>query len=134
MKVREYYNILHKQVDITLIDGGVEHTLINGGSLQFIGHVIGNISNNLRLSFLDLPIIGGYFLYDYDINYFYLMKYMYGTDTEKMVRTKYRIKRPIKDTSPNEYETLLLDENNLTVEDIQYSIIKPEQTNLFGGS
>ena len=134
MKVREYYNILHKQVDITLIDGGVEHTLINGGSLQFIGHVIGNISNNLRLSFLDLPIIGGYFLYDYDINYFYLMKYMYGTDTEKMVRTKYRIKRPIKDTSPNEYETLLLDENNLTVEDIQYSIIKPEHPNLFGGS
>ena len=134
MKASEYYNILHEQVDITLIDEGVEHTLINGGSLQFIGHVIGNISNNLRLSFLDLPIIGGYFLYDYDINYFYLMKYMYGTDTEKMVRTKYRIKRPIKDTSPNEYETLLLDENNLTVEDIQYSIIKPEQTNLFGGS
>ena len=134
MKASEYCNILHEQVDITLIDGGVEHALINGGSLQFIGHVIGNISNNLRLSFLDLPIIGGYFLYDYDINYFYLMKYMYGTDTEKMVRTKYRIKRPIKDTSPNEYETLLLDENNLTVEDIQYSIIKPEQTNLFGGS
>ena len=113
MKVIDYLTILSEQVDIFYHSEGKQYTLIGGGFLQFIGHVIGVLSDNLRKSYLELPVVGGYFLYNYDVDYYYLVKVIYGIETKKVTHTNYRIKRPIKDTLPSEYESLLINESGV---------------------
>lgn len=120
----EYINILHSQVDIFYHDEGVQHTLINGGNLQMIGHIVKTISWRLRVDYLDLPIVGGYFLYKWDVDYFYLVKTTYGTESKNTSSIKYKIKRPIKDCSPSEYETLLINEYGV----LEFAKAEPSKT------
>ena len=104
--------------------------------------MIGVLSDNLRKSFLELPLVGGYYLYKYDVDYYYLVKIIYGTETKKTLHTNYRIKRPIKNASPSEYESFLISNEEIvdvytTESNIELTpAVNPtfkEQTNLFGG-
>jgi len=142
MNVADYTRILNEQVDIFCHNEGETHTLIGGGYLQTLGHIIDVLSDSLRKSYLELPIVGGYYLYKYDVDYYYLVKIVYGTETKKIIHTNYRIKRPIKHTNPFDYESLLID-NEMVVDiyttESDVKLTNPvnytfkEQTNLFGG-
>jgi len=142
MNVVDYTRTLNEQVDIFYHSEGETYTLIGGGYLQTIGHIIGMLSDNLRKSYLELPLVGGYYLYKYDIDYYYLVKIIYGTETKKTIHTNYRIKRPLKHKHPSEYEEYLINEDGTVDVYITESSIKlteavnptfKEQTNLFGG-
>ena len=133
MRPHEYMESLHKQIDTFYHDGGEVYTLISGSYMQTIGHVIGNLSHNLRLNLIDLPIIGAYYLYKYDIDYFYLVKVVYGIETKKTLYTKYKIKRPLINKHPSKYEEYLINEDGVLefVKAEQPSISKGKQEKLF---
>ncbi len=109
MESNKYTHLRHKHMPVYYRKDDVNHQILCSSDGYVIMHIINNLNEELRKQFLGLEIVGEYFLYNFNLNYFYLVKAVYGLETEQYKYTEYALEKPIKKCHPSEYECILME-------------------------